>query len=152
MLNTDQLLQIFADGLGDEQVGGKVFPCRSKSDPARALMGLLAQLILGQQTILSGEQVASPPFNGAPTDHSIASLTGSAQVAAVANPARRYLLIQNPSVTAPLYWSFTGTATTDSLRIPPGGFSAYENPAHFCPPGAISVLGTAAEKAIIITA
>lgn len=79
---------------------------------------------------------------GALTDRSVTITTGgTAQQAAAANASRRYLLIQNPSGSGGTCWfSSIGTAlpASPSIELAPG--ASYENPAHFCPTGAVSVI------------
>jgi hypothetical protein len=51
---------------------------------------------------------------------------GVAQQVLAANTSRQYILIENPvgNGNATLYFDFTGTATTSSMSLSPGG--AYE--------------------------
>jgi hypothetical protein len=82
------------------------------------------------------------PTSAALTDRSVTIATGgTAQQAAAALATRKYLFIQNPSASGGTLW-FSATTTavqaSPSIELPPGG--SYENPAHFCPTGAISVI------------
>lgn len=84
---------------------------------------------------------------GTPTDRSSTLTTGgTAQQLAAANTSRKYLLVQNQS-SGYLYIRFTGTATQDqtSLRIESGG--SYENPPHYCPTSAVSIIGATTGQA-----
>ncbi len=65
---------------------------------------------------------------------------GAAQQAAAANPARVYLCIENLSTTEDLWFDLTATAVISqpSIRLAPG--AAWENPSHFRPTGAVSVI------------
>ena len=77
------------------------------------------------------------------------TLTGGDDAGIAANADRRYLFIQNKGSNI-AYFSYLGAASANSIAIPAGG--TYENPSHFCPPGAIRVFGTAADKILIIEA
>ena len=86
------------------------------------------------------------------TDRSVTiTLGGTAQTAAAANPARRYLFIQNPSGSGGTLWFSTKTtavAASPSIELVAG--ASYESPAHYCPTGALSVIhGTTNAKITI---
>lgn len=66
---------------------------------------------------------------------------GTAQQAAAANASRTFLMITNPSATATLYFSTTGTAaveTAGSTAVGPGGGYVFDVRV---PVGAVSVIG-----------
>jgi len=93
---------------------------------------------------------ATPP-GGALTDKS-GTITsgGSAQQAAAANAARRYLLVSNPSAAEDL-WFNLGTAAVanqPSIRLPPG--TAWESPSSFCPTGLVSVIAATTSHAFTV--
>jgi hypothetical protein len=72
-------------------------------------------------------------------DHSVTG-TGAAVVAAAANPARRYLLLQCPDTNGGDVWvSLLGTAAaaSPSLQLKAGGGFEWAGP---CPGGALSAL------------
>ncbi len=76
------------------------------------------------------------------TDASVTIATGgTAQDAAVANINRKYLFIQNPSGSGGSLWFntlATAVAASPSIELVAG--ASYENPAHYCPTGAVSVI------------
>lgn len=82
------------------------------------------------------------PAVGVSTDRSVTITTGgTAQQAAAANTARKYLFVQNPSGSGGTAWFSTlatAVAASPSIELPPG--SSYENPTHFCQTGAVSVI------------
>ena len=67
---------------------------------------------------------------------------GTAQQIAAANPTRRGFYLQNLSDTQTLWLSFGSAATAGrpSFKIPPN--SLYVTPAHGCPTGLVSVIGS----------
>ncbi len=79
---------------------------------------------------------------GTPTDRSVTiGAANTAQTAAAANAARHYLFIQNPSGSGGslwVSWITTAVQAPPSIEILAG--SSYENPPHFCPVGAVSVI------------
>jgi len=91
-------------------------------------------------TLLTASAAGS--ISGALTDRSGTITTGgTAQQAAAALSTRKYLLIQNPSGSGGTLWfstNATAVAASPSIELPPG--ASYENPAHFCPAGAVSVI------------
>lgn len=83
---------------------------------------------------------------GAPTDRSGTITTGgTAQTAANALATRRYFFLQNNSDTG-LWFNYgvTAVAAQPSIYLAPG--ASYENPAHWCPSGLISVIGATTGK------
>lgn len=86
--------------------------------------------------------VQSSVNSGALTDRSVTITTGgTAQQAAAALTTRKYLLIQNPSGSGGSCWfSTVATAVAASPSIELVAGASYENPAHFCPTGAVSVI------------
>lgn len=82
------------------------------------------------------------PISGSLTDRSGTITTGgTAQNAAAALSTRKYLYIENPiTATARLWFSTVATAVADSpsISLEPG--QSWENPSHFCPTGAVSVI------------
>jgi hypothetical protein len=74
---------------------------------------------------------------------------GTAQTPLVANPVRTYLFFQNTS-SADLYINmFGGSASpTNGILVP--SKQSYENPAHFCPTGALSVFGATSGQSFVI--
>lgn len=98
-----------------------------------------------QVAVLGGTITTS----GALTDRSgTITLGGTAQNAAAALLTRKYLYIENPiTATERLWFSTVAAAVQDSpsISLEPG--QSYENPAHFCPTGAVSVIAaTTAHK------
>lgn len=81
-------------------------------------------------------------YNRTEVDGSVTISTGgTAQTAAAASPGRRYLFIQNPSGSGGTLWFSTITtavAASPSIELVAG--ASYENPDHFCPTGAVSVI------------
>ncbi len=66
---------------------------------------------------------------------------GTAQTAAAAKVTRRYLYIENPITATERLWFWTvATAVADSPSISREPGQSWENPAHFCPTGAVSVI------------
>jgi len=82
------------------------------------------------------------PTAATSTDRSGTITTGgTAQQAAAANATRKYLFIQNPSGSGGTLWFSTlatAVAASPSIELPAG--ASYENPPHFCPTGAVSVI------------
>lgn len=76
------------------------------------------------------------------TDASVTISTGgTAQTAAAANTGRRYLFIQNPAGSGGTLWfstNATAVAASPSIELVAG--ASYENPPHYCPTGAVSVI------------
>jgi hypothetical protein len=74
---------------------------------------------------------------------------GTVQVPLVGNPARNYLFFQNTS-SADLYINmFGGSASpTNGILVP--SKQSYENPAHFCPTGGLTVFGATSGQSFII--
>ena len=76
------------------------------------------------------------------TDASVTIAAGdTAQTAAAENSGRKYLFVQNPSASGGTLWfstKATAVKASPSIELPPG--ASYENPAHFCPTGAVSVI------------
>lgn len=101
-------------------------------------------LIAGMPTQLGPATAAnSMPVvlaNGPLTDRSSTITTGgTAQSAMNANSSRAYCRLKNPDAAIePLYYSFTGTATTASDILYPGDEVVSRT---FCPTQALSVLG-----------
>ncbi|KPV49029.1 hypothetical protein SE17_34895, partial [Kouleothrix aurantiaca] len=96
---------------------------------------------------ISGGTPQSITAQGTPTDRpSTLTTGGTAQQLAAANSSRKYLLVQNQS-SGFLYICFTGTATQTqtSIRLAPG--DSYENPPHYCPTSAVSVIGATTGQA-----
>lgn len=68
------------------------------------------------------------------------TLGGTAQVAAAALASRKGMILQNPAAAAePLFFSFSGTATTASPALAVGALLLLD--AQTCPTTALSVLG-----------
>ena len=66
---------------------------------------------------------------------------GTSQLAAASNPDRRYFVLQNVSA-ADLWFTFGVAAAVQdqpSIKLVAGAF--YENPPHFCPIGAVKIIG-----------
>ncbi len=83
---------------------------------------------------------------GALTDRSGTITTGgTAQQIMAANAARRYLFIQNNSDTG-LWYNLGVTAVASQPSIFLAAGASYENPAHFCPSGLVSVIGATTGK------
>lgn len=87
-------------------------------------------------------KVATTATSGSLTDRSGSVTTGgTAQNAAAALTTRKYLYLENPyTATETLWFSTTATAVADSpsIALQPG--DTWENPPHFCPTGAVSVI------------
>lgn len=77
------------------------------------------------------------------------TLTGSAEDAAGEDRGRKKVTLQNISTTDNVYFNLQGVATSDTFKLLPGG--AYENPPEVDVTGKISVLGTAAQKLVIMS-
>jgi hypothetical protein len=80
------------------------------------------------------------------TDHSIASLSGSAQLLIAADPERQVLMISNPSSANVMAVSFSPALTltgTGSIRIPNGASPLLLDSG--VPSNAIYVIGTAGQ-------
>jgi hypothetical protein len=103
----------------------------------------------GELVVNVDATVETKPYQAAGTDRSGTITTGgTAQNAAAALATRRYLYVTNPFLKSdgsanpaePLWVNFTGAANggSGSIRLDPGGW--WENPPHYCPTGAISVL------------
>lgn len=92
--------------------------------------------------------LTTAPTSGALTDKSGTITTGgTAQTAAAANTARKYLLIQNPSTAPGSLWFSTVTtavAASPSVELVPG--ASYES-GLFCPTGAVSIIGATTGQA-----
>lgn len=77
------------------------------------------------------------------------TVTNAAGDLLAANPARRYLLIQNNDAAGVVFINFSGAATAaNGLKIAPGG--NYTADASFCPVNAISAIGSIASNANVI--
>ena len=90
---------------------------------------------------------------GLVNDKSIAALSGSSQTLLVANPDRRYLLIQNTGaadVGVNLLGGTAALAGPGTIILTPGG--SYEPDANFIPTNAITVIGTVAEPVFCVEA
>jgi hypothetical protein len=112
----------------------------STTSPASDAPGLVVRPV-GSLT------ATATPHQATPTDRSGTITTGGvAQVLAAANASRVYLFVQNTSAGT-LYLSFTGTASASTLQLAPG--ASYENPAHFCPTGAVSIYGATTAQAFV---
>lgn len=98
--------------------------------------------LLAGNPITDDDPLQVGPGSGTPIDRSVTITTGgTAQQAAPAKLGRRYLFIQNPSAsggTAWVSWLTTAVQASPSIELAPG--ASYENPTHFCPDGAISVI------------
>lgn len=81
---------------------------------------------------------------GTPVNRSV-TCTGSAQTAAAANTARRWLIVQNPGSNGGSIWfRLDGTAAAQAspaIELLPG--QTWETSATFIPGGLVSVIGTA---------
>jgi hypothetical protein len=98
----------------------------------------------------SGVPVIGAPYQTKGVDRSgILTTGGVAQNAISALATRRYIYVENPFLKSdgttlnpafPIYINYTGSANigAGSIRLDPGQW--WENPAHFCPTGAISVI------------
>ena len=86
-------------------------------------------------------------------DKSIAALSGSSQGLLIANPGRRYLLIQNTG-TANVGVNLAGGPAvlggTGTIILFPGG--SYEPDAGFMPTNPINVIGTAGQPIVCFEA
>lgn len=114
--------------------------------PALGTAGTPSTDVLSIQGISGGTAVPITA-QGTPTDRSSTLTTGgTAQQLAASNSTRKYLLVQNQS-SGYLYIRFTGTAVQDqtSIRLDPGG--TYENPPHYCPTSAVSIIGATTGQA-----
>lgn len=92
-------------------------------------------------------RLLTAPQGGSTTDRSgTITAGGTAQQAAAANTSRRWLFFQN--VSDEVMWiDFGAEAVADQPSIKVAAGSAYENPPHFCPTGAVSVIGATTGKA-----
>ncbi len=83
---------------------------------------------------------------GALTDRSGTITTGgTAQQLAAAMAARRYFLLQNNSDTGAWFnFGVVAVASQPSIFLAAG--ASYENPAHFCPSGFVSIIGATTGK------
>ena len=99
-----------------------------------------------------GASQASKPTSGALTNRSgTIAAGGTAQTAAALNAARIYLYVENPiGATETLWFSTDATATVGSPSIGLAAGQAWENPAHFCPTGALSVIGATISHAYTV--
>jgi len=92
--------------------------------------------------VSTANPLTTAPISGALTDKSGTITTGgTAQTAAAANTSRKYLFIENPyTATETLWFSTVAAAVADSpsIALQPG--DTWENPPHFCPTGAVSVI------------
>lgn len=93
--------------------------------------------------------VAITNTNGAFT-HASHTVTTTSGVLKNANPARRYLLIQNNDATGFVYVRFDGVAATtaNAIKIEPGGSLELSN---FVPTGEIEAIGDIASNANVRT-
>ena len=127
-----------ADG-ADASLGAKADSAATTDTGTFSLIALVKRLL---SRLTSGDfAIKIFPTSTAPTNGSGSITTGgTAQNALSANSGRKYLFIQNVS-TGDLWFSSIATAVQDqpSIRLRPG--DSYENPPHFCPTGAISVIG-----------
>jgi len=109
----------------------------------RTSSGLLVPIAVGSDGSVS---TTPTPTSSALTDRS-GTITsgGSAQTIAAANASRKYLLFQNNSdIDMWINFGVTAVANQPSIKIVAGGY--YENPAHFCPSGLVSVIGATTGK------
>lgn len=93
----------------------------------------------GDGTVSPKVTATSAPAAGAVTDRSgTIAAGGTAQQVMAANTTRKYLFYQNNSDTDQwINWGVVAVANEPSIKIVAG--ASYENPAHFCPSGLISV-------------
>src|SRR5215813_5213973 len=90
---------------------------------------------------------------GLVNDKSVASLAGSSQVLLIANPDRRYLLIQNTgssNVGVNLAGGPAAIGGAGTITLLPGG--SYEPDAGFIPTNPINVIGTAGQPVVCFEA
>jgi len=90
---------------------------------------------------------------GLVNDKSIASLSGSSQVLLIANPDRRYLLIQNTgasNIGVNLAGSTAAIGGSGTITLFPGG--SYEPASDFMPTNPVNVIGTAGQPVLCLEA
>lgn len=98
----------------------------------RYLRGLVAMAVAGTLFKQGGGELT--PRSGTITSG------GTSQAVAVANPARKYFILQNQSVED-LYVNFDASATAagDSIKLVPGG--SWESGPNFVPTDSVNVIG-----------
>lgn len=100
----------------------------------------------------AGGVSVTAPTSGASTNRSVTITTGgTAQQAAAALSTRKYLFIQNPSGSGGTLWFntlATAVAASPSIELVAG--ASYENPAHFCPTGTVSVIHSVTNALITV--
>ena len=97
---------------------------------------------------VAGGSVAIAPETG--VTQAAATVTNASAVLNAANPGRTFLAVQNKSSSGTIYINLTGGAATvaNGIEIPPKGY--WESPAHFCPTGNITAIGSIANNPDVV--
>jgi hypothetical protein len=99
---------------------------------------------------IGGAMTAIPTTTGGAAHHAQVTVTSASGVLLAANSARRYLLVQNRSLTGSIWINLNGIAATkaNGIRIEPGGF--YESNTAWVSTAQIRAIGDIASNPDIL--
>lgn len=121
--------------LDPQQISKAVFDPTNNAIKVHGSIAGTSEISISQ----ADDSIQVVPYRGLPTDRSVTATT-SAAVLAAANPARKYLLIQNNDASIAIWVSFTGTASAGagSFKISAGASMVFEG--GFVPTTSASVI------------
>lgn len=133
--------------------GGELVVSGGTSSGGTSFNGVIHDGTTSSQTLAidASGRITFLPTRGADTDRSgTITAGGTAQQIMSSNATRLHLLVQNVSDTDQwICWTGTATAGAGSVKLAAG--ASYENPAHFCPTGAVSIFCSTTGKAFTAT-